>query len=83
LQPIKASALIQVPQARHLGIIRRDDQLAADLMRNFMFTAEGDHFLNARDRQLSFDRPRFIVQPTVQHAAVMAGLVLSGFFLLL
>src|SRR5262249_33312673 len=76
-KPVRGAAFEQSFQARQFACIRRDHELAADLMRNRILAAKLDHLTNARHREARLRRSRLIVQPAVQHAAVVAGLVPS------
>ena len=51
-------------------------------MRHILFAAKANHLLDPRDRQLRPRRPRLIIEPRVEHAAVVTALMLAdGSFL--
>ena len=81
LQAVLLSALVQGAQPRRLGLIHGHDQLAADFVRDVVFAAERDHFLDARHRQPRLDRAGLVIQAAVQDPAVMAALVSAYAFL--
>ena len=74
-QTVGDTALVEGAQAGRFGLIHRHHELAADLVRNGILLAELHHLANPRDGQARLHRSRFVVQPAVQHAAVMARLV--------
>ena len=52
-----------------------DDHLAADLVRDAVLAAEGDHGGGAGDAQLRLQRARAVIKSGVDDAAVVAALV--------
>ena len=75
--------LVQVRQARQLFFAGRHHQLSANFVRDRVFPAKRDHLTDARHRQLRLQRPGLVIQPRVQHAAVVSGLVPAHFRLFL
>ena len=75
-QAVRQPALIEDLQAGHFMVVYRDHQLSADLVRNPMLFAEPDHLADSRDRQPRLRAARSVVQPRMQHAAVVGALVL-------
>ncbi len=77
------AALDQGVQARQLRSLRRDDQLARDLVRDAVLDAELDHLRRALHREPGLQRPRPVIDAAVDHAAVTAGLMAGRAGLLL
>jgi len=69
------AAALQLLQARKFALVGRDDHLAADLMRDAMLAAEGDHGGGAGDAQLRLQRAGAVIKARVDNAAVVAALV--------
>ena len=74
-QAVGAAARFQVAETGHLGLVGGHHDFAADLVRDAVLQAKRHHLADARNRQARFDRSGFVIQPGMQHAAVMAGLV--------
>ncbi len=62
-------------KARQLRILGCNHQLAADFVRNVLFAAKPDHFLDARDRQPRLRRSGLVIKPAMQNPAVVSSLV--------
>jgi len=74
-ESIRLAAPPQFFQARKFVFVSGDNDLAANLMRNPVFPAKLHHRRSARDAQLRFQRPRFVVNTGVNDAAVVAALM--------
>ena len=62
-------------QARKFALMGGDNHLAADLMRDAVLAAEGDHGGSAGDAQLGLQRAGALIKARVDDAAVVAALV--------
>jgi hypothetical protein len=82
-QAVLPAPFVQVVQPRNLVGSSCHHQLPAHLVRYVVFLAESNHLPDASNRQPGLHRPRLVVEAAVQHAAVVAALMLSnaGFFL--
>src|SRR5579862_1114719 len=82
-QTVLLAALEQRAQSGNFVIRGRHDDLPADLVRNGMRLAEFHHLTDSPHREPGFPRTRFIVEPRMQNAAVVAALMPPdvGFFL--
>jgi len=76
-----AATLVEVFQALYFRVVHRDDEFAANLMGHVVVATERDHLLHTLDRHSCLDRPGLVVKPRVEHAAVVASLVLADFCL--
>jgi hypothetical protein len=76
-ESILAATLIQIAQTRQFVFISGYDELAAYLVWDSMLPAELDHLPDSSHRHPRFGRAGLIVQPRVEYAAVVAGLVFS------
>jgi hypothetical protein len=83
VESVLAAALVQIAQAWQLLSGGRYDQLAADFVRDCMLLAELDHLSNSAHCQACFGRSGLVVEASVEHSTVVAGLVSAdgGFFL--
>ena len=70
-EAVGMSARFELVEARDLVVARRDDDLAADLVCDVMRTRECSHLANAGDGELRLRGARRVVEPRVQHAAVV------------
>ena len=77
LHAVRGSALEQILKPTELVLAGRDDQLARRLAGNAAFIAIADHFRRSGDAQLGFQRTGRVVDAGMDHAAVVAGLMLS------
>src|SRR5918995_6150998 len=75
--------LVEVSQTRHLSRLRRDDNLATDLVRDPILPAELHEPLCSLLTEAGLQAPRLVVDAAVNHAAVVAGLVVGPIRLLL
>ena len=69
------AAALQLLQAGKFALMGGDNHLAADLMRNAVLAAEGDHGGGAGDAQLRLQRAGAVIEAGVDNAAVVAALV--------
>jgi len=69
------TAPIEFFEAGEFGFFGGDDDLAADLVRNRVLTAESDHGLCARYGEASLHGAGLVIEAGVDDAAVMAGLM--------
>jgi hypothetical protein len=74
---------LEVAEPVDLRGISGDDEFAADLMWDRILGTELDHLTDARDGQDRLEGLRPIIQPGVEHSAVVRALVLAGTFFLL
>ena len=81
-QPVLLAALVQESEARDFSGVGCDYKFAADFVRHFVRPAKLGHLANAFYGQLRFCGAGFVIQTTMQDAAVVAGLMLAegGFF---
>jgi hypothetical protein len=80
LEPAKTvfpSAFQKTVKLLQLGVSRRDDELSALLVVDAMFVAKADHFLQACNSELGFERSWFVIESGVEHAAVVRRLMLA------
>jgi len=75
LQAVFESAVRQSLQASQLGLIGRDDQLAADLIRDALLLREGHHGCCTGAAHEGLLGARNVVQARMNHSGVPAGLV--------
>ena len=75
LKPVRIAVLPEIFQTREFVLGRGNDDLAALLVRNAMFTAKRDHLTQALDTETGFIGPGFVVKAGMKHAAVVAGLM--------
>ena len=73
----------QLGQSRALRVRGRDDQLAALLVRDAVLATEPLHLANAVDGEPRLERSRGVVEARVEHAAVVATLMLADLRFLL
>ena len=80
---VGGAALGQVGETIELRLPRRDDDLAAALVGDVVLLAELQHLLGPADRQPGLGGAGAVVEPAVDDAAVVAGLMLADirFFL--
>jgi hypothetical protein len=64
-------------QAADLLLVRGDDELAANFMRDAMLLAERHYAADALDGEARLERTGFVVEPGVEHAAVVRALMLA------
>src|SRR5262249_46441570 len=75
VQPVGAPAPLELIERWQLGRPRGDDQLAAALVRHAVLLAQPVHEVATLHAVPRLQRPRLVVQPRVDHAAVVAALV--------
>ena len=75
-QPISLATLEQLLQPGDFFLGDRHHDLPTNLVVHPIAPAKRHHLPDARHRQLRFQRPRLVVQARMQHAAIVAGLVL-------
>ena len=80
---VGGAALEELLQPRQLVLRRGDHDLAGHLVRDPVLAAELDHLPGALDRVPRFAAAGHVVEATVDHAAVVAGLVRGEPLLLL
>src|SRR5690242_4708699 len=66
---------MQVAQPLQLGFVHCHDEFPANLMRNAVLPAEGNHLLDAGDGHPRLDGSGFVIKTAMKHTAVVAGLV--------
>ena len=82
-QSVLLPAFEQVVQPGNLFGLRRHHQFSANLVRDAVLLAERDHLPDSGDRKPGLHRSWLVVEAAMQHAAVVAALVLpyAGFLL--
>jgi hypothetical protein len=75
LQAVGGAALLQNPEPRDFVLAHGGDDLSANLVRDPLLPAEAGHLLDARRGHARLGRTRLVVEPRVQHAAVVRRLV--------
>src|SRR3954468_5066624 len=79
---VRLPAALELVQAGQLGLVERDDQLAAALSDDLVLLAEQVQVARAADAQLRLQRSRDVVDARVDDAGVVAGLVAGDLRLL-
>ena len=82
-QAVGHSPAKQLLEPRALLLGCRDDHLAAHFVADAVFLAEALHLPNSVDGESCLERARSVIQPGVQHAAVMSALMLADLRLFL
>jgi hypothetical protein len=72
---VGAAAALELVETRHLGLLGRHDELAAQLEGEVALAAEVHQPAAPLDAQSSLARPRPVVEPGVEDATVVPGLV--------
>jgi hypothetical protein len=80
---VRVPAPLELVEARQLGLVERDDHLAAALVRDLVALAVLVQLARALDAEPRLQRPGRVVDPGVHYAAVVAGLVTPDAVLLL
>ncbi len=69
---------VQLFQARQLIVIKRHDDLAAQLVRQTALFTKIDHRVHTFDRHLGLETAWLVIDARVDHTAVVAGLMKSN-----
>ncbi len=72
---VRDAALVELVQVLELALLGSNDQFADVFVRNLLRVAILPERFAAFDTELGLERPRLIVDPRVDHAGVVAGLV--------
>ena len=78
LQSVRDPPFMKSMEARNLFLLRRNNYLPAQLMRNIMLCAKVHHSANSLHCQTGFRRTWLVIEPAVKNAAIMASLVAAG-----
>ena len=74
-EAVGEAAAVEFLQARQFGLAGGDDDFAADFIGYIVGVAKRHQLGAAADATLGFERPRPVVKPGMNHAAVVAGLM--------
>src|SRR5262249_28770283 len=72
---VRRASALQFLEPGQLGLIGRNHDFSANLVRDSLLPAELHHSLSASDAVLRFQGSRFVVNAGVNHAAVVARLM--------
>ena len=75
LDAVCAAARLELVETGDLRLVERDDHLAAALVRDPVLVAERVHPAHPVDAELRLERARLVIDPGVQHAGVVPGLM--------
>ena len=76
-EAVLGSARFEFTEADDFGFVRGDNELSADFMGDSVFTAELGHEPNPAHGEAGFQGAGFVVEPAMEHAAVVRALVLA------
>src|SRR5439155_25173646 len=74
-QPVGVASPLEIVEARELGLADRHDQLAGLRMRDAMGIAERPQLGGTANAESGFERTRLVIDPRVNHTAVVPALV--------
>jgi hypothetical protein len=77
-QSIGRSTGLQIAQSHDLGLVDRQHDLPANIMRNPMFATKCHHFPNALHSQFRLERAGLVVEPAMQNPRVVTTLVAAS-----